>query len=265
MSRITLLVALCVLGCSTLSSSTAQELHLIENSTLSGGDVPALSSWYSVLPVTWFRLMPSAADLAMGATHALLDANLNKIHLPLGFEVPLGVANPSSNEAIFSQECNEAIHTALLNQGLQLMPLASADIAIVYALDEMDALQAVIDFRNRSSQEQPPVILPVVVLTPTILRYEWGLWSVSETISSFSAEELLLLSAQPVYHASPFASQTRSYWDPDRFGNITSSVVDVNMEVIEDVAREVVSHFNSGDESMFLGEWSHLRLVLWVG
>ena len=204
--------------------------------------------------------MPSAADLAMGATYALLNANLNKIHVPSGFEVPLGVANPSSNEAIFSQECNEAIHTALLNQGLQLMPLASADIAIVYALDEMDALQAVIDFRNRSSQEQPPVILPVVVLTPTILRYEWGLWSVSETISSFNAEELLLLSAQPVYHASPFASQTRSYWDPDRFGNITSSVVDVSMEVIEDVAREVVSHFNSGDESMFLGEWESLAV-----
>ena len=70
---------------------------------------------------------------------------------------------------------HEAVRTALLNQGLQIMPATVADVVIVYDLDEDSAIEAAFAFRNRTmiGSSNPMAAIPIAILTPLSVSKEW--------------------------------------------------------------------------------------------
>ena len=233
----------------------ARGFQLKENETSAENE--ATSAWFAVSERNWFRLMPSAADVATGTVHALLQADYNKIHVPLGYEVPSSNGSPTSASQFFAQESNEAIHTALLNQGLQPMPFQVADVAIVYALDELTAVEAAIAFRNRTTTSSTPIgAIPIVVLTPLSVSREWGLWSVQSVASSLEVNALAVFNAGPVYHASVFPYPVRSYLDPAPLPVNASYVeVEASLATIADIAEELEETIEVGGSVSASLEW----------
>ena len=224
----------------------------------------ATSMWSSMPHDDWFRLMPSAADIATGTVHALLDADFNNIHVPFGFEVPAALDNPITPSQFFAQECNEAVRTALLNQGLQIMPATVADVVIVYDLDEVSAIEAAFAFRNRTmiGSSNPMAAIPIVILTPLSVSKEWGLWNVHDVAQSLAPQELMLLNAGPVYHATAFATPTRSHLDDvdNLLSNISYTVVNASLSEIRAVGSEIEDRLEVGNAVSASVEWMSMAV-----
>ena len=235
------------------------EWSLVENETTV--ERQATSAWFGEPQEEWFRLMPSAADMATGVVHALLNADYNKIYVPFNDESSSGISSLSPAAAVFARECNEAIHTALLNQGLQLMPPQVADAVIVFDYEATSAVEAVVNWRNRSvSFSDSLATLPVVVMTPLSVSREWGLWSVGEELAPLDGESLTLFTSGPVYHASAFSTPTFGYWETESAINISASFVNASMTNISAVAEELQARIMLDNRVSAAVEWMSMTV-----